>query len=115
MGLTKAYVYVVKDRQHRSRGGIGVSFVTHKVKGSEGRAIHQSKGRLISYRILSNNISFINCKNWEIKTDFFILFFCANTNRLLYFQHCNFAGMYLTSLSREVCLKSLIQVLVSFL
>ena len=77
-----------KDRQHRSRGSIGVFFVTHKVKGSEGRAIHQSKARIISYRmILRNNISFINCKNWEIKSDFFTLFFCANTNRLiLYLQ-----------------------------
>ena len=73
-----------KDRQHRSRGGISVSFVTHKVKGSEGCAIDQSKARIISYRmILSNNLSSINCKNWEIKTEFFTLFFCANTNCLI--------------------------------
>ena len=32
--LTKQFLDLssVKDRQHRSRGGIGVSFVTHKVR-----------------------------------------------------------------------------------
>ena len=35
----------IKERQHWSRDRIGVSFVTHKVKGSDGRAIHQSKAR----------------------------------------------------------------------
>ena len=55
-------------------GGIDVSFVTHTVKGSEGRAIHQSKARSISHRmILSNKISFMNRKNWEIKTDHWFL------------------------------------------
>ena len=28
-----------KDRQHWSKGGIGISFITHKVEGSEDRVL----------------------------------------------------------------------------
>ena len=38
----------VKDRQHRSRGDIGISFITPKVNGSEDRAIYQTKAKVFS-------------------------------------------------------------------
>ena len=54
-----------------SRGGIKISFITHKLRGSAGRAIHQTLSVLIS----SDKIQFVNCSKYEIKLIFSLLFF----------------------------------------
>ena len=74
-----------KDRQHRSRGGIGFSFIAPKVKGSEDRAIYQTKARSFLYPLIfSIKICIVNCQNNEIKIDFFTFIFCANTAHLIF-------------------------------
>ena len=56
-----------KDRQHRSRGGIGIAFIIHKVKGPEHRAIYQTKARIFLYQLIfRNEICLVNCINKEI-------------------------------------------------
>ena len=39
---------VVKDRQHRSRGGSDFRFITQELKGVEHRVIYQMKGNIFS-------------------------------------------------------------------
>ena len=79
-------IYILKDRQHRSRGGIGISFITHKGKGSEYRVIYQTKARLFLYPlIVSDELCSVHFRNEEIKTYFFPFIFCANTAHLIFY------------------------------
>ena len=75
---------VFKDRQHRSKGGMGFLFIAHQPKGVEYCVIYQTKARIFVYSLmLSSNIFPVNWKNCEIKTDFFTFIFCANTSHLI--------------------------------
>ena len=75
----------LKDRQHQSRGDIGISFIARKVNDSEDRAIYQTKARIFLHPLIcSIKIRLINCRNNEVKTDFFTFIFCANTAHLIF-------------------------------
>ena len=76
----------VKDRQHRSRGGIGIAFIIHKGKYPEYRAIYQTKARFCLYLLrFRNEICLVNCINKEIKQIFSLSFFGANTAHLIFY------------------------------
>ena len=48
---------MLKDRQHRTRGGTGFSFITHKPRGAEYHVIYQMKAMIFVYAlVLSNKI-----------------------------------------------------------
>ena len=42
----------VKDRQHRTRGGIGFSYITHKPRGAEYHVIYQMKAMIFVYALV---------------------------------------------------------------
>ena len=51
----------LKDRQHRTRGGIGFSFITHKPRGAEYHVIYQMKAMIFVYAlVLSNKIKHVD-------------------------------------------------------
>ena len=47
--------YPLKDRQHRTRGGIGVSFITPKPKGVEYHVIYHMKAIILVYALIHSN------------------------------------------------------------
>ena len=100
----------VKDRQHRSRGGLEFSCITPKPKGIEGCVICQIKANILLYLLVGSNMEFlIYQEKYKIKSDFFTFIFCANTAHSIFDpQQYNFPYMSLTFISREVCLKFLI-------
>ena len=43
---------MLKDRQHRSRGGFAFALIVHEPKGVEYRAIYQMKGTIFLYPLI---------------------------------------------------------------
>ena len=66
----------VKDRQHRSRGGLEFSCITPKPKGIEGCVICQIKANILLYLLVGSNMEFlIYQEKYKIKSDFFTFIF----------------------------------------
>ena len=58
---SKPEKFKFKDRQHRSRGGIGFSFITHKPRGVEYHVIYQMKAMIsVDALVLSNKIQHVD-------------------------------------------------------
>ena len=76
---------MLKDRQHRSRGGFEYSRITHEPQGIEGRVICRIKAYISLYSLVGSNMeSLIKSEKNEIKSDFFTFIFCANTTLLIF-------------------------------
>ena len=87
-------MFSLKDRQHRSSGGLEFSCITPEPKGIEGCCIYQIKASIFRYSLGSNMESLICYEKCRIKSDFFTFIFCANTVHLIKnLEQCNFSYM----------------------